>query len=190
MSDQIRCREADAEKVGRDRRCRAEVNRRRRGEPADVGVGERAARPLRAEVAIRRLVVVAVQDVRKGRRPAARRCFALAVVHRRVAFSRQPPVPRLAEIGVDGIGGEQRLDSGHALRRKGRRRLPLFVVLVHPRHRVAAMAGEHDRAACLQRDGRDARASAARPQLIGEGWQQEPCARLRRRRCRSGIQAS
>ena len=54
MPDAIGAGEADAEHVDAARACRAELFNERRGQAAEVRVGERAALPLRLEVGVRR----------------------------------------------------------------------------------------------------------------------------------------
>ncbi len=163
VPDQIGAREADAEEIGSVVRAEREPVDQRRGHPRDVRVGERAALPLTVVLGAR--LAVAVQRVRERRRPAFRRAFAEAVVGVAIVRRRQHPLPGLAVIGVDPVGGHEGAHLRYRRLRVGDRRFPSEIV-GEPADRLAAMPREHDGAARLERQGHDVRALA--PHLVGE----------------------
>ena len=79
------------------------------GERAEIRVGERAAIPSDAVGGIR-LRAVRTEGMREGPAPAARRCFPCRIVNLAEAARCQRLRPDGAEIGVDGVLREERLD--------------------------------------------------------------------------------
>ena len=174
VSGQIEAREADGEQIAALVLAETQRLDERRGKPAQIRIRVRAALPLNVEVGVG-CDARALEDVRKPSRPAARRRLPRNIVRRLIARLGQQARPRLAVVGVDRVRVDERFHLGNRRCRERRRGGPPIERGVQPRDGVAAVPGEHDRAAILQRERHDVRRELA-PHFVREARHLEPIA--------------
>ena len=114
----------------------------------------------------------------------ARRRFARGIVRPRIGRRGQLLRPGFSQVGRDRVRVEERLDHRHRRLAVDRRGHPSVHRGAEPRDRVAAVSGEHDRAAILERQRDDARLPL-RAHHVGEGRHLQPVGAVSRRRGRA-----
>ena len=162
VADEIGAREADREHVGAV--VFAELQRLARA-PRQTGRGTRrrtgCAPTARSSVAVG-LVAGAFQHVREAARPSRGGASPTPSSGPEYDAAGRHAVPGLAEVGGHRVGVDERLHRRHRLVANTGRGLPAVERLGQPGDRVAAVAGEHDRAARLERQRRRRAPFAAR----------------------------